>query len=732
MAIVVPIETKYNPRGVKTAIRDFDDFKRAVDKAGGGIGGFAKITGAMMQSVGHSVTNTGQQMSVGLTLPIVGVGIAAMTTQAQFEQSMNSLQVNSQASGKQIQALGDLAKQLGADTVFSANEAAAAMLELSKGGLSPAQIESGALASTLNLAATEGMALTDAATIMAQSMNTFGISADETNGVVDILAAGAVASTASVADLALAMKYVGTTAKTMNIPLDDTVTALAAMNNAGIDSSTAGTSLNRMLLGLIPTTKKAQNATKELGLKFTDAGGTVLPFEEIVRQLVDTFGDMDQAARTANLKAIFGVEGMRAANVLIEQGVQGYLDLEKAVNKTGIAADMANARMSGTAGALEQLKGSLETAALTIGEALAPIILQVTDFLKVFVDRFTALDPEVKKIIVVVGIFAAALGPVLIIVGMLITAMGTIVAALGAISAPVLAVIAVIALLVAGFVMLWTKSEAFREAVTNAFNSVREVVTNVVNAVRAKLDENRDAVNAVRNAFAKVWEFVSTILIPLLVQFYSIYLQTLIRILGAVVGAIIDVISGFVRLVSAIVQFVTRSIELITGWVNTIKETFTNAFNAVRDFISGVFQSIYENITSTIRNAVNFVVDGVNRIINAWNGLSFTIPGVDLGPLGSFGPYEVGTPDLPNIPRLAEGGIVLPETGGVLARIAEAGRPEAVIPLPRGSRDLSSIGSTVTISEGAVQVIVNGGDPVEVQRAVDRAFDELVRELRAR
>jgi TP901 family phage tail tape measure protein len=731
MAIVVPIETKYNPRGVKTAIRDFDDFKRAVDKAGGGIGGFAKISGEMMKSVGGSIKNTGESMTVGLTLPIVGIGAAALVTQAQFEQSMNALQVNSQASGKQMAALGELAKQLGADTVFSANEAAAAMLELSKGGLSPAQIEGGALASTLNLAATEGMALTDAATIMAQSMNTFGISADETAKVVDILAAGAVASTAGVQDLAAGMKYVGTTAKTMNIPLDDTVTALAAMNNAGIDSSTAGTSLNRMLLGLIPTTKKAQVATEKLGLQFTDNTGTVLPFEEIVRQLVDTFGDMDQAARTADLKAIFGVEGMRAANVLIEQGVNGYIDLEKAVNKAGIAADMANARMSGTAGAMEQLKGSLETAALTIGEALAPIILKVTDFLKGFVDRFTALSPEVKQIVVVVGIFAAALGPVLIIVGMLITALGTVVAALGAISAPVLAVIAVIGLLVAGFVMLWTKSEAFREAVTNAFTQVRAVVQQVVDQVRAKLDENRDAINAVRNAFSRVWEFLSTVLIPLLVQFYSIYLQTLIRILGAVLGAVVDLIGGFVRLVAGIVNFVSRSIELISGWLSTLQEAFTNAFNTVRDFISGVFSSIYDNITSTIRNAVNFVVDGVNRIINAWNGLSFTVPGVDLGPLGSFGPYEIGTPDLPNIPRLAEGGIVLPQTGGVLARIAEAGQPEAVIPLPRGSRDLSSIGSTVTIQQGAVQVIVNGGDPAEVQAAVDRAFADLVRELRA-
>jgi TP901 family phage tail tape measure protein len=125
--------------------------------------------------------------------------------------------------------------------------------------LAPAEIQAGALESTMNLAATEGMHLSDAAVIIAQTMNTFKMSAEDTTKAVDFLAAGAVASTAGVQDLADGMKYVGSTASTLGVGMGETVTALAAMNNAGIDSTTAGTSLNRMLLGLKSVWKQQLN-----------------------------------------------------------------------------------------------------------------------------------------------------------------------------------------------------------------------------------------------------------------------------------------------------------------------------------------------------------------------------------------------------------------------------------------------------------------------------------------
>lgn len=319
-------------------------------------------------------------LGVGLgAAGLVQFGKDSVMAEAEFSQSMASVQVNAKIGEKALGSLSDMAMQLGQDTVYSANEAAQAMLELSKGGMTAAQIKAGALKSTLNLAATEGIALGDSATIVARTLKTFGLGADSANKAVDMLAGGSLASTAGVQDLADALKYVGTTAKSSGYGLSDTVTALAALTDSGISSTTAGSALNRMLLGLTLGTDKAAKTADQLGLSFTDAKGNLLPMVDVVKQLQDTFQGLSTSQRNNDLKKIFGVEGMRAANVLIEQGVDGWKKYKGAVDETGQAAKMADARMSGTKGALEQLSGSIETAQIKLGKALAPAVQDVAN-----------------------------------------------------------------------------------------------------------------------------------------------------------------------------------------------------------------------------------------------------------------------------------------------------------------------------------------------------------------
>ena len=391
---------------------DITKLQAAIAQANGALTGLGAgaATGAKLKS-------TGKVLTAAVTLPLVGIAAQGVKTAADFEVSMASIGVNAGIGGEQLQRLGDLAIQLGADTVFSANEAAEAMLELSKAGIAPAAIESGVLANTLNLAATEGIGLVEASTIMANTMNAFGLEAEQTGKIVDILASGAVASTAGVADLAGGLKYVGATAKSLNIPLDDTVTALAALNNAGIDSTTAGTSLNRFFLGLTGGSEKARKAMAELGIGFEDANGNLKSMEEILPELSRSLEGMGEATRIQTLKTLFGVEGMRAANVLLGLNTEGYANLKKEVNENGTAAELANARMSGMAGALEQLRGSAETAALKIGNALEPAITIVSKALTIAINLFTALPGPIQTVIVTAGALAAVLGPILFLMG---------------------------------------------------------------------------------------------------------------------------------------------------------------------------------------------------------------------------------------------------------------------------------------------------------------------------
>ena len=391
--------------------------------AGGFSGSMARMSQTLTRT-GAAISATGTTLTRNLSLPLGVMAGAAIKTAADFEVAMKSVQVNAGVSGKELENLRGLALQMGADTVFSAGEAANAMLELSKGGLSAATIQGGALQSTMNLAATEGMALADAATIVVQSMNTFGLSASETAKAVDILAAGAVASTAGVADLASGLKFVGSTASNLRVPMADTVTALASLNNAGIDSTTAGTSLNRMLLGLAGTTKKGSETIKQFGLDFFDANGQLRPMVEVVAELQGAFGTLDDQTRTIQLKNLFGVEGARAATVLIKEGVQGYEDLAAAVGKSGVAGELANARMSGLAGVIEQLKGSIDTALIQQGTALQPLFTTLATSLTGIINVLAGLPAGTQEFIAKIIALGIALGPTVKLVGMLTQGLG--------------------------------------------------------------------------------------------------------------------------------------------------------------------------------------------------------------------------------------------------------------------------------------------------------------------
>ena len=296
-------------------------------------------------------------------------------------------------------------------------------------------------------------------------------------------------------DLAGGLKYVGSTAATLKIPLDTTVTSLAALNNAGIDATTAGTSLNRMFLGLVPTTKKSRDLMEDLDISFQNADGTMKTMPDIIKTLQTQLAGMSDAQQVAALKTMFGVEGMRAASVMMRLNVDGYEKLNKEVNKNGTANELATARMSGTAGAMEQLRGSAETAALKIGKALEPAIMIVSKALTIAINLFTALPGPIQSVIVGFGALIAIVGPILFLIGALKTsttlATGALLAkqaALGLVTAaqwlfnaamsanPIGLVIIAIAAIIAIIVLLVKNWDNVTEAVGKVWEKIKEVI----------------------------------------------------------------------------------------------------------------------------------------------------------------------------------------------------------------------------------------------------------------
>lgn len=380
-----------------------------------------------------AIKSAGQKMTLGLTAPLVLLGGLAVKTGAQFESGMSQTAQALDKPMSSMASLEELALKLGESTQFSANEVASAMTELAKGGFSEAEIAGGALESTLALAAAGGIDLATAATATTAAMNSFNISADESASIADALAGAANASAADVSDLQQALVQVATVAAGSNQSLGETTGFLAAMADAGIKGSDAGTSLKTMLMRLSAPTGTAAAMLSKYNIATRDAEGNMLGLAELSGQLYQGLNRLSPAQRDAALQTIFGADALRAARIAYNEGEQGIQEYIDATGRAGAAQKAAAARMGPTQRALEELSGAWETLMVKMGKALAPTVQFIAGALQKLTSAFSALPGPVQTAVVALAAFAAAAGPVLVAVGSIAGAIGKI-KALGAAS----------------------------------------------------------------------------------------------------------------------------------------------------------------------------------------------------------------------------------------------------------------------------------------------------------
>ena len=226
-----------------------------------------------------------------------GLITESVQLEATYSKTMAQVAVATEAPAAQLEKLDDLALKLGADTVFSAGDAAQAMLELAKGGLTPAQISAGALANTLTLASAGGLELGVAANTVVQAMGAFQLGAEDTAAAVAALAGAANASSADVSDITQALQQAGTSANAAGFSIQDTAAYLGLVADSGIKGSDAGTSLRTMLTRLVPQTKEADAAMKALGLTYVDGNGKLVSATEIAKRTQDAFSGLSDEQR---------------------------------------------------------------------------------------------------------------------------------------------------------------------------------------------------------------------------------------------------------------------------------------------------------------------------------------------------------------------------------------------------------------------------------------------------
>jgi TP901 family phage tail tape measure protein len=460
----------------------FQQAEGDVDSLHGKLSGFAMGAAAL-----------GAGLTTALTLPIVGLGAAAVRSAADYEGSMNLFQAVTNATGEQMAQVGQIAKQLGADMTLpatSAADAGKAMTELAKAGLSVDNVMMAAKG-TLQLAAAGSLEEAQAATIAANALNAFHLSGEKASMVANLLAATAIASSVEVVDMADAFKMAASVFSTFQGPvvgaenaMIDLSTAIGIMGNAGIKGSDAGTSLKQMLLQLTGPSGVAKDAMLALAIAAADGGasmekldvaltgtkkqraaaleelkqgaaaagvdvgklgdiaydssGQMRPLEEIVRLTSAGTANMTDELRNYALTQIFGADATRAITSLMyaqsdqakELG-QDWDTMREAVTRETAAADLAGARMAGLNGAFEGLQSQLETVGLVLAEPFLGFLNGVVRGVADLVGGITSLDPHLIAAVEAFAAVLAAVGPLVLVVAGLAAAVAFLISPLG-------------------------------------------------------------------------------------------------------------------------------------------------------------------------------------------------------------------------------------------------------------------------------------------------------------
>lgn len=634
-------------------------------------------TGEKLQSVGNTISGVGTKL-LPVTGAVAAAGTAAVKTAADFESGMSKVAAISGATGSDLDALSDKAREMGAKTKFSASEAASAMEYMAMAGWKTEDMLGG-IEGVMNLAAASGEDLATTSDIVTDALTAFGLTASDSGHFADVLAAASSNANTNVSMMGETFKYCAPIAGSLGFSVEDTAEAIGLMANAGIKSTQAGTSLRTIMTNLSSDFTIAGQNIGEVTIATTNADGSMRSLSDILADCRVAFAGLTESEQAAAAESLVGKNAMSGFLSLMNAGEGDINKLSTAIdNCDGTSQRMADTMNNNLEGQLTILKSALEELAISFGELLLPAVKNIVSFLQGFVDILNSMPEGMKQTIVTIALVAAAIGPVLIVVGKVISAIGTIMtvvpqivgvintvktafAALNVtmLANPITLIIAAIAALVAAFIYLWNTNEEFRQFWIQLWENVKEVAIQCWEAISAFLSQAWEAIkntavtlwNGIKDFFSGLWTGIQGIF-TMVVTAISGFLQgawtTIQTVTSTIWNGIKTVISTVWNAIKTFIITVVNGIKstITTVWngiktvistvTNGIKSTLTSIWNGIKSVISNVvngirnmISTVWENIKSTVSNLTNSIKDAVSNAFNAmWNTIKSTVSGI--------------------------------------------------------------------------------------------------------
>ena len=474
------------------------------------------------------------------------------------------------------------------------------------------------------------------------------------------------------------MKFVSPVANTMGLSLEEVASAIGIMSDAGVKGSQAGTSLRGALSRMAKPTKAMREEMAKLGISFYNSDGTAKSLGEIIASLQTKFTKLTDQQKQQAIVTLFGQNALSGMSALINRGAEELNTMtESFKNCDGAAQNMAETMLNNTSGAIEQLRGSLETAGIVIQQQLAPYIIALANKVTDLVNKFVNLDDKTKKFILILAGILAVIGPIILIIAKFITAISIISGALATITGAIAGVTAglgffggAIALITSplGIVITLIGALIGTLAVLKAKGvDIGAVFQNIASTMVSFFQEKimpiiTQLVTLVQNVFTTITEAMSqawAIIQPLLEQFinwfmefYNTTLKTIIdNFLGLIANLIELVNLIWVNVINPLIQFFVAHLQpqisgvfnFITGVFKALLVTATTIIGGIigilkglTDFLLGVFtgdwqrawegvktifKTIIESLPSIFKAMINALIDKINGFLSSLNGI---------------------------------------------------------------------------------------------------------------
>lgn len=632
----------------------------------------SKVSNNIATKVGNNITGFGKKMTTAgstltktVTLPIVGVGAAAIKTSSDFESAMSKVSAISGATGGDLDKLNKKAQEMGAKTKFSATESAEAFTYMAMAGWKTEDMLQG-IDGIMSLAAADGLDLATTSDIVTDALTAFGLSAKDSGHFADVLAKASSSANTNVSMLGESFKYVAPVAGALGYSAEDTAIALGLMANAGIKGSQGGTALRASLSRLIKPTDDAAALMEKYDISLTNTDGTMKSLGEVMDMLRENLGGLTEAEQANVAANLFGQEAMSGMLSIINASDKDYQSLTDSIyDADGAAQKMSDTMLNNLSGQLTLLKSALEGLAIQFGEILMPYIKKFVTWLQNLTQRLQELSPEQKDQIVKWAAIAASIGPVLLVFGKLITGVGGIITTFGklpgiisktksglkilttgfknvgegfklakagyaglatqagglgtkmgvaaaGVTGPMIAIVAVIALMIAAFTSLWKNNEEFRNNITAIWDKIKATFEKLTSGIVERLNKLGFDFENIGEVLKAIWTGFCDLLAP---YFEGVFNHIAI-IFDTWVNIVLGVVDFFIALFKGDWQGCWDAIKsiFISYW-NGIKDWFLNILNVIKgmfDVVLGWFGTSWSECWNSIKEF----------FVNIWTSIS--------------------------------------------------------------------------------------------------------------